>query len=84
MSPNTTLSIQQVRSFLLHVAPSRPVFLWGPPGVGKRPLVEQFAHDIGLECVSLLGSQLAPEDLIGISAHRRPGEPLLPARDDRA
>ena len=66
MSPNTTLSIQQVRTFLLNVAPTRPAFLWGPPGVGKSSLVEQFAHDLRLECLSLLGSQLAPEDLIGI------------------
>lgn len=29
-------------------------------------LVEQFAASLGLECVALLGSQLAPEDLIGI------------------
>jgi hypothetical protein len=28
--------------------------------------VEQFAREVGLECVSLLGSQLAPEDLIGV------------------
>lgn len=26
----------------------------------------QFAADLGLECVSLLGSQLAPEDLLGV------------------
>ncbi|MEL6525376.1 MAG: AAA family ATPase, partial [Chloroflexota bacterium] len=29
-------------------------------------LVENFAHLVGLDCVSLLGSQLAPEDLIGV------------------
>ncbi|WP_046110849.1 AAA family ATPase [Aquincola tertiaricarbonis] len=66
MTPQTTLSIQQVGTFLLQVAPVRPVFIWGPPGIGKSSLVEQFAQDLGLECVSLLGSQLALEDLIGI------------------
>jgi hypothetical protein len=60
------LSIKQVHEFLLNVAPSRPVFIWGPPGVGKSSLVDQFARQLGLECVALLGSQLAPEDLIGI------------------
>ncbi|MGM9491732.1 AAA family ATPase [Ideonella sp. YS5] len=66
MQSQVTLSIQQVHEFLLNVAPSRPVFIWGPPGVGKSSLVDQFAHQLGLECVALLGSQLAPEDLIGI------------------
>jgi hypothetical protein len=61
-----SLSIKQVHEFLLNVATTRPVFIWGPPGVGKSSLVEQFAQQLGLECVSLLGSQLAPEDLIGI------------------
>jgi len=62
----SSLSIRQIHEFLLNVATSRPVFIWGPPGVGKSSLVEQFAHELGLECVALLGSQLAPEDLIGI------------------
>jgi MoxR-like ATPase len=61
-----TLSIKQVHEFLLNVAPTRPVFTWRPPGVGKSSLVDQFAQQLGLACVSLLGSQLAPEDLIGI------------------
>ena len=32
----------------------------------KSALVEQFADEMGLPCVSLLGSQLAPEYIIGI------------------
>ena len=66
MHAQITLSIKQVHELLLHVATVRPVFIWGPPGVGKSSLVEQFAESLGLECVALLGSQLAPEDLIGI------------------
>jgi MoxR-like ATPase len=57
---------RDLSKLLLNVALTRPVFIWGPPGIGKSALVEQFAHDVGLECVSLLGSQLAPEDLIGV------------------
>jgi hypothetical protein len=66
MQGYTTLTIRQVHEFLLNVATTRPVFIWGPPGIGKSSLVEQFAQSLGLECVALLGSQLAPEDLIGI------------------
>ncbi|MBZ0307776.1 MAG: MoxR family ATPase [Anaerolineae bacterium] len=56
----------ELLNLLKSVALVRPVFIWGPPGIGKSALVEQFAMTIGLECVSLLGSQLAPEDLIGV------------------
>jgi hypothetical protein len=61
-----TLTPAQLSEFLLNVATRRPVFIWGPPGIGKSSLVQQFASDVGLPCVSLLGSQLAPEDLIGV------------------
>lgn len=66
MKTAATLSQSELSAFLLDVAIVRPVFIWGPPGVGKSALVEQFAESVGLECVSLLGSQLAPEDLIGV------------------
>jgi hypothetical protein len=56
----------ELTKLLLNVALVRPVFIWGPPGIGKSALVERFAADVGLDCVSLLGSQLAPEDLIGV------------------
>lgn len=56
----------QAMDFLLNVAVVRPVFMWGAPGIGKSALVRRFAAAVGIECVSLLGSQLAPEDLLGI------------------
>lgn len=60
------LDINQIKDFLLSVGTKRPIFIWGSPGIGKSSVVEQFADSVGLECVTLLGSQLAPEDLIGI------------------
>lgn len=66
MNPTSTVTQKQLFDFLLNVAIVRPVFIWGPPGIGKSALVEEFASSIGLLCVSLLGSQLAPEDLIGV------------------
>lgn len=60
------LNATQAIDFLLHVAVVRPVFMWGAPGIGKSALVRRFADAVGMECVSLLGSQLAPEDLLGI------------------
>jgi hypothetical protein len=66
MNAAVTLTQSQLPEFLLHVAITRPVFIWGPPGIGKSALVQAFADQVGLPCVSLLGSQLAPEDLIGV------------------
>lgn len=65
---NLPISVTQseLLDILLNVATIRPVFIWGAPGIGKSALVEKFADEAGLPCVSLLGSQLAPEDIIGI------------------
>lgn len=66
MNPSITVTQKQLADFLLNVAIVRPVFIWGAPGIGKSALVQQFATRLGMFCVSLLGSQLAPEDLIGV------------------
>ena len=81
-----TISQDELLEVLFSVAPSRPVFIWGAPGIGKSALVEEFAMEVGLECVSLLGSQLAPEDIIGIPQIRGNTSEFLPpkmiARDE--
>ena len=66
MTPIISLNIDELKDFLLSFGLKRPIFIWGPPGIGKSSIVEQFSTEIGYECVPLLGSQLAPEDLIGI------------------
>ncbi|HEY3003684.1 MAG TPA: MoxR family ATPase, partial [Kribbellaceae bacterium] len=66
MQAVSTVTPTQLPEVLLNVAVVRPVFLWGAPGIGKSSLVRQFAESLGLACVSLLGTQLAPEDLIGV------------------
>ncbi|MFJ1759740.1 ATP-binding protein [Amycolatopsis sp. NPDC088138] len=66
MHAQLTVTPAQLPEVLLNAAVVRPVFLWGAPGIGKSSLVRQFAASLGLDCVSLLGTQLAPEDLIGV------------------
>ncbi|GGL32436.1 hypothetical protein GCM10014719_37130 [Planomonospora parontospora subsp. antibiotica] len=66
MQATVTVTPAQLPDVLLHVAVVRPVFLWGAPGIGKSSLVRDFADALGLECVTMLGTQLAPEDLIGV------------------
>ncbi len=64
---NLPISVTQsdLLEILLNIAIVRPVFIWGAPGIGKSALVEKFADEVGLPCVSLLGSQLAPEEIEG-------------------
>src|ERR1700722_1024192 len=66
MHASVTVTPAQLPELLLHVAVVRPVFVWGQPGIGKSSLVEEFAAQVGLECHTLLGTQLAAEDLIGV------------------
>lgn len=75
-----TVTQDELFDLLLNIAPVRPVFIWGAPGIGKSALVEKFADEVGLPCVSLLGSQLAPEDIIGIPQIRGNTSEFLPPK----
>ncbi len=66
MHAAVTITPAKLPDLLLHVAVTRPVFIWGQPGIGKSSLVEEFAAQVGLDCETLLGTQLAAEDLIGV------------------
>jgi MoxR-like ATPase len=43
MNSVVTVTHKQLSDFLLNVAIVRPVFIWGPPGIGKSSLVRDFA-----------------------------------------
>ena len=43
-----------------------PIFLWGPPGIGKSSIIAQIAEDQGIACIDLRLSLLDPTDLRGI------------------
>lgn len=76
----------ELKELLLNIAPIRPVHIWGAPGIGKSAIVEEFSLDVGMDCVSMLGSQLAPEDIIGIPQIKDGKSRFLPpamiARDE--
>src|SRR5882672_2350138 len=60
------LAPPELIDLLKTLAPDRTVFVWGPPGIGKSALVRSAGDQLGLPCVVLLGTQIAPEDLIGV------------------
>ena len=38
-----TVNQEGLLDILLNIAPVRPVFIWGAPGIGKSALVEEFS-----------------------------------------
>ena len=82
-----SLTLSQAKSLIRCMAQEQSLLLLSPPGVGKSDTVYQAAADAGLPCRSLLGTQIAPEDVSGIprivgerlrllpTAHPPPREP---------
>lgn len=60
------LTPPELIELLITLPADRTPFLWGPPGIGKSALVRQASELLTLDCVTLLGTQIAPEDLIGV------------------
>ncbi len=60
------LSPTELVELIVTLPAERTPFIWGPPGIGKSALVGEAAELLDLPCVTLLGTQIAPEDLIGV------------------
>src|SRR6201991_831193 len=61
-----TITLQQAKKLVQCMASDQSFLLLSPPGVGKSEMVYQAASETGLPCRSLLGTQIAPEDVSGI------------------
>ena len=61
-----TITLQQAKKLIQCMAHEQSFLLLAPPGVGKSDMVIQAALEAGLPCRSLLGTQIAPEDVSGI------------------
>ena len=61
-----TVTIAEAKSIISAMAHRQSILLLSAPGVGKSDAVRQAAAAAGLECRSLLGTQIAPEDVSGI------------------
>ena len=61
-----TITLSQARAIVKALAHKQSLLLLSPPGVGKSDTVLQAAAEAGLPCRSLLGTQIAPEDVSGV------------------
>jgi MoxR-like ATPase len=61
-----TVTLAQAKALVQALAARQSLLLLSPPGVGKSDTVQAAAAEAGLECRSLLGTQIAPEDVSGI------------------
>ena len=65
-SSEETVTLNQARKLVQCMAHEQSFLFLSPPGVGKSEMVYQAAAEAGLPCRSLLGTQIAPEDVSGI------------------
>ena len=65
-TPIESVTLSQAKSLIRCMAHQQSLLLLSPPGVGKSDIVAQAAKEAGLPCRSLLGTQIAPEDVSGI------------------
>ena len=72
MSKTTDISVRQIgpksakKSINHAIKMRRPVFLWGPPGIGKSDIVKQIGDDAGREVVDVRLALWEPTDIKGI------------------
>src|SRR5207244_4741034 len=61
-----TVTLSQAKELIRCLAHEQSLLLLSPPGMGKSDVVRQAAAEAGLPCKSLLGTQIAPEDVSGV------------------
>jgi len=67
VSDNLTITSVQARKAINKAfASNRPVFLWGPPGIGKSEVVQEIADDLNGYVIDLRMAQMEPTDIRGI------------------
>ncbi len=72
MSKATDISVRQVgpkgakKAIRKAIAKRRPVFLWGPPGIGKSDIVKQIGEDANREVIDVRLALWEPTDIKGI------------------
>jgi len=72
MSETRTVTSAQARKSILRAfRVKRPLFLWGPPGIGKSELVEGITQELGGYMIDLRLGQMEPTDIRGIPFYNK-------------
>jgi hypothetical protein len=72
ISDNLTVTSVQARKAILRAFKSkRPIFLWGPPGIGKSEVVQDITTELGGLMIDLRMAQMEPTDLRGIPYYNK-------------
>jgi hypothetical protein len=72
MSETRTVTSTQARKSLLKAfKKQRPLFLWGPPGIGKSELVADITEELGGVMIDLRLGQMEPTDIRGIPFYNK-------------
>ena len=67
ITENRTVTATEAKAAILRCfTKQRPLFLWGPPGIGKSELVEGITNDMGGLMIDLRLAQMDPTDIRGI------------------
>lgn len=67
VTENRTVTPSEARSRVLRCFKNkRPVFMWGPPGIGKSELVAGLTEELGGHMIDLRLGQMEPTDIRGI------------------
>ena len=72
MAKSTDISVRQMgpksakKAIRKAINKHRPVFLWGPPGIGKSDIVKQIGEDAGREVIDVRLALWEPTDIKGI------------------
>ena len=66
VTENRSVTPNEARSRVLRCFKNkRPVFLWGPPGIGKSELVAGLCEDLGGHMIDMRLGQCEPTDIRG-------------------
>ena len=72
-----SVTASEARSRLLRCFKTkRPVFLWGPPGIGKSEVVAGITEELGGHMIDLRLGQMEPTDLRGIPFFNKNNEKM--------
>jgi hypothetical protein len=63
---NEVVTLRQAKKLIQCMAHEQSFLLLSAPGMGKSEMVYEASREAGLPCRSLLGTQIAPEDVSGI------------------